>query len=168
MHRQVLPWVLDGVVLGSDVLEVGPGPGVTTEYLRTRVPRLTCVERDRALASRLGTRMPDVTVTCEDATAMSFPDAAFDGAVCLTMLHHLPSPAHQDRLFSELGRVLRAGAPLVGLDSLDSLPLRMLHAFDTFVPVPPDTLCARLERHGFERVDIDVRARDFRFHARRA
>ena len=41
VEMQIMPWVLDGIDLGGDVLEVGPGPGITTELLRTRVPHLT-------------------------------------------------------------------------------------------------------------------------------
>ena len=41
----ILPWTLEGVNLGADLLEVGPGPGVSTDLLRTRVARLTCRDR---------------------------------------------------------------------------------------------------------------------------
>jgi SAM-dependent methyltransferase len=41
---------------------------------------------------------------------MSFPVAAFDGAVCFTMLHHVSSEAMQNRLLAEVARVLRPGA----------------------------------------------------------
>jgi 16S rRNA A1518/A1519 N6-dimethyltransferase RsmA/KsgA/DIM1 with predicted DNA glycosylase/AP lyase activity len=44
VETYILPWTLDGVALGSNVLEVGPGPGATTDLLRTRVENLTCVE----------------------------------------------------------------------------------------------------------------------------
>ena len=46
VETQILPWVLDGVDLGAEVLEVGPGPGITTELLCARVSHLTCVEID--------------------------------------------------------------------------------------------------------------------------
>src|SRR4051812_15081648 len=39
-----VPWVLDGIDLVKDVLEVGPGPGLTMDILSRRVERLTCVE----------------------------------------------------------------------------------------------------------------------------
>jgi len=87
----ILPWVLDGLDIGANVLEVGPGPGVTTDLLRGRVDRPTCVEIDRAFADSLSRRMSghNVTVVRQDATAMSFPDATFDGALSFTMLLHL-------------------------------------------------------------------------------
>src|ERR1022692_1598403 len=37
----ILPWTLEGLDLGSNVLEVGPGPGVSTDLLRSRVAHLT-------------------------------------------------------------------------------------------------------------------------------
>ena len=72
----ILPWVLDGVDVGSNVLEVGPGPGVTTDLLRTRVTHLTCVEIDPTFVHSLSHRMRDknVSVFRQDATSMSFPD----------------------------------------------------------------------------------------------
>jgi hypothetical protein len=57
VETYILPWVLDGLDIGTNVLEVGPGPGVTTDLLRGRVDRLTCVEIDRAFADSLSRRM---------------------------------------------------------------------------------------------------------------
>jgi 16S rRNA A1518/A1519 N6-dimethyltransferase RsmA/KsgA/DIM1 with predicted DNA glycosylase/AP lyase activity len=73
----ILPWVLDDLDIGTNVLEVGPGPGVTTDLLRGRVERLTCVEIDRGFADSLSQRMSghNVTVVRQDATAMSFSTA---------------------------------------------------------------------------------------------
>jgi hypothetical protein len=93
VETYILPWVLDGLEMGANVLEVGPGPGVTTDLLRGRVEHLTSVEIDRGFADSLSRRMSglNVTVVRQDATAMSFPDATFDGAVSFTMLHHVSS-----------------------------------------------------------------------------
>jgi hypothetical protein len=40
VERELLPWALTGRGLGDDVLEVGPGPGLTTDALRRHVARL--------------------------------------------------------------------------------------------------------------------------------
>ncbi|TMF08216.1 MAG: class I SAM-dependent methyltransferase, partial [Chloroflexi bacterium] len=111
MHLGMMPWVLRDVNLGANVLEIGPGPGVTTDWLRERVPALTCVEIDPELASSLKRRLggTNVTVAEGDATQLSFPDASFDSAVCFTMLHHVPSRELQDRLLTEACRVLKPG-----------------------------------------------------------
>lgn len=170
VEMSLLPWVLKGIDLGQDVLEVGPGPGLTTDVLRSRVPRLTCVEIDATLAESLARRMKgtNVSVRREDATAMSLPDASFDGAVSFTMLHHVPSAALQDRLFSEVARVLRPGAIFAGSDSRYSSIFGALHLFDTMVLVDPERLPERLEAAGFRDVRIDVAKSAFRFKARRA
>ena len=34
IEDELLSWVLDGWELGDDLLEVGPGPGLTTDVLR--------------------------------------------------------------------------------------------------------------------------------------
>src|SRR5215475_14320346 len=150
VEKALLPWALKGVELGANLLEVGPGPGLTTNLLRQRVEHLTCVEIDRALADSLARRMADtnVSVLCEDATRMSFPNASFDGAVCFTMLHHVPSVALQDHLLSEVVRVLKPGATFAGSDSVYSRVFGMLHWFDTMVVVDPGTFPQRLERPG--------------------
>jgi len=171
VETYILPWTLEGVHLGSDVLEVGPGPGVTTDLLRSRVARLTCVEVDRSLADALRLKQPhrNVRVVCEDATAMSFPDETFDGAVCFTMLHHVPYIAMQDSLLREVARVLRPGAFFAGTDSLYSRSFRLLHLLDTMVVVDPVTFPARLKAAGFDDIRVDVmRPYAFRFRARRA
>lgn len=169
METHILPWVLDDVDLGSDVLEVGPGPGITTDFLRSRVGHLTCVEIDRALAASLSRRVAgqNVAVLCEDATAMSLPDASFDGAVSLTMLHHIPSAALQDCLLAEVARVLRPGGTFAGTDSVYSTSLRLLHVFDTMVLVDPSTFAHRLAAAGFTDVHVDVNKWAFRFRARK-
>jgi SAM-dependent methyltransferase len=169
VETYVLPWVLEGIDIGSNVLEVGPGPGITTDLLHTRVPQLTCVEIHRGFADSLSRRMKgtNVKVVCEDATAMSFPDASFDGALSFTMLHHVPSPTLQDRLLSEVARVLRPGGIFAGTDSVYSRGFRLLHLFDTMVVVDPATFPQRLEAAGFIDVQVDENPYAFRFRARR-
>jgi len=167
VEKYALPWTLEDVRLGDNVLEVGPGPGVTTDLLRARVAHLTCVEIDRAMADSLSQRTAgqNVTVKCEDATAMSLPAAAFDSVVSFTMLHHVRSAALQDRLLSEVARVLRPGGVFVGSDSVYSHFLRVLHVFDTMVLVDPQTFPARLEAAGFINVRVDTNPYAFRFRA---
>lgn len=171
VRERLLPWVLHGIDLGGDVLEVGPGPGLTSDVLAERTPRLTCVEKDPSLAAALAERMAGVghvEVMEADATDLPFAAGRFSAAVSCTMLHHVPSPALQDRLLGEVARVLAPGGWLVGSDSLTSPLFRLVHWGDTLVPVDPEGFAARLERAGFEAVRVERVSRAFRFRARRA
>jgi len=169
LERQVLPWVLDGVDLGPNVLEVGPGPGLTTNLLRLRVDHLTAIEIDRVLANSLGARLRDTNVSTVrgDATSLPFRDSSFSGAASFTMLHHVPSAVLQDTLFREVRRVLKPGAVFAGVDSLQSVLMRLLHIRDILVPVDPSTLEGRLAAAGFEEISVETDGRAFRFQARR-
>jgi SAM-dependent methyltransferase len=99
---------------------------------------------------------------------MPFPDGAFSAAACFTMLHHVPSADAQNRLFAEVHRVLRRGAPFAGTDSLGrGIRFALLHLGDIRVLVDPDGLPRRLKAAGFEDVSVDVGSDAFRFRARR-
>jgi ubiquinone/menaquinone biosynthesis C-methylase UbiE len=169
VERWIIPWVLESVDLGDDVLEVGPGPGLTTEVLRQQVPRLTVVEIHDELAAALTARFDgsNVEVIRGDATKMELDTDRFSGAVCLTMLHHVPTVEQQDQVFSELHRVLRPGGVLAGQDSLASDELAALHVDDTYVPIDPDTLALRLATAGFADVDVETNEYAVRFRARK-
>lgn len=157
---------VDDLDLGDDVLEIGPGYGVTTQALAQRVPRLTALEIDPELADRLRRRYPatadapaTVAVVTGDATALPFPDGRFSAAVCFTMLHHVPSAQQQDRVFAEVARVLRPGGVFAGSDSVTSARFRLIHAFDVCVPVDPATLPQRLGAAGFAEVSVTASPR---------
>jgi ubiquinone/menaquinone biosynthesis C-methylase UbiE len=167
--EQRVPWALSGVGLGDYALEVGPGPGLTTDLLRANVRHLTALELDQKLAESLRSRLrgSNVEVITGDATAMPFPDAQFSGAVSFTMLHHVPSPELQNKLLREVWRVIEPGGIFVGSDSLQSFFMRLIHIADTLVPVEPDTFGARLEAAGFQVLEIEKNSDAFRFCARR-
>jgi len=171
LETELLPWIENAGDLGDDLLEIGPGPGLTTDILRQRVPKVTAVEIDpslgRALHHRLAGTNVDVLVadaTDEDA---GLPDDRFSAAACFSVLHHMTSAEDQDRLFAQLHRVLRPGGIFVGQDSLDLEPIRAGHADDTFTPVDPDGLAGRLAAAGFSDTRIDTVGFHFRFLSRK-
>jgi SAM-dependent methyltransferase len=167
--RDELPRVLHGVELGDEVLEVGPGPGLTTDLLRTRVPRITAIEIDPRLAQALRQRTlgQGVEVVTGDATAMPFQAARFSAVVSFTMLHHLTSPELQDRLLAEACRVLRPGGVFAGSDSTASFLFRLAHLGDTMVLVDPDRFASRLQAAGFTDAQVRRGNRAFGFQATR-
>jgi SAM-dependent methyltransferase len=167
LQRMLLPWALEGIHLGEEVLEIGPGPGLATDLLRGRTARLTALEIDPRLADSLKRRMQgtNVNVVEGDATRMPFTDGSFSTVVAFTMLHHVPSAALQDQLLAEARRVLRPGGLFTGTDNRASLGFRLAHLGDTMVPVDPDTFAVRLRAAGFGDMAIERRWRSFRFRA---
>jgi len=167
VREDLVPVATEGVDLGEDVLEVGPGFGPATDALAERVPRLTALEIDPRLAVALRKRLGHrVEVREGDGSHLPFADDAFTGAVCFTMLHHVPTPALQDRLFSEVRRVVRPGGTFAGTDSTGrGIGFALLHVGDAKVVVDPERLPARLQAAGFEQARVDWGADALRFRA---
>jgi ubiquinone/menaquinone biosynthesis C-methylase UbiE len=169
LKQWILPGALRDVELGDDVLEVGPGPGRTTDLLMDMVPRLTAVEVDVDLAGALRERMrgTNVDVVHADATDMPFDDDRFTAAVSFIMLHHVPTAEQQDALFAEVARVLQPGRIFAGVDSPDTPEFRAMHVDDVCNPVPADTLEGRLLAAGFAEARVNVNDYVVEFQARR-
>lgn len=144
--------------LGETMLEIGPGPGASTDWLRHRVRRLVAIERDADAAERLRTRFAgtNVEVVDGDAAELPWPDGSFDTVGCFTMLHHVPTRALQQSILAEAYRVLRAGGTFVGSDSLASVDLHHFHAGDTYNPIEPATLLVRLQALGYGPITVVV------------
>jgi SAM-dependent methyltransferase len=172
LRDHILPFAFGDLTidaLGDDVLEVGPGPGLTTDVLLANVPRVTAVELDTELADALAERLAGthLEVVNADATAMPLPDGRFSGAALFTMLHHVPTAESQDALFAEVFRVLRPGALFIALDGVASDEFEGMHTDDIYNPVDPSSVEARMHAAGFG--DVDVRANSWVWacHARR-
>jgi SAM-dependent methyltransferase len=157
IEKEVLPWAVGDRDLGDDVLEVGAGPGLTTDVLRRRVRRLTAVEIDSELAGALRSRLDgtNVEVVEGDATELPLDSNRFSAATTFNMLHHVPSPELQDRVLAELCRVLRPGGILIGTDGIASGTLDEFHVGDVYVPCDPAGMPARLEAAGFVDIQVD-------------
>ena len=168
--QHIIPGTLRDMPLGEDVLELGPGPGRTTELLCRLTPRFTAVELDGPLATALARCLggENVRVVRANATRLPLPAGRFSDVLSLTMLHHVPSAAEQDAVFREALRVLRPGGLFRGMDSLDSEAFRALHEDDICVPLDPATLRDRLLAAGFVAADVDTNPYRLRFEARKA
>ncbi len=93
----------------EDVLEIGGGRGGLTALLYPR-SRVTVVDRDPAYAGAPCNRQPRVRFECADATALPFPDGAFDAVTMFDVLEHI---ADDHRAVGEAVRVLRPGGWLL-------------------------------------------------------
>lgn len=169
IEAKLLPWTLRGVELDQDLLEIGPGPGVTTDVLRNLKCRLTVLEIEAAAAAALQERLKgtDVRVFHGDGAAMPFADDSFSGVVAFTMLHHMATAAAQDNLLSEARRVLCPGGVFAGFDGVHSFLFRLAHLGDAYLPVEPGAFGKRLQAAGFTNVTIERGRGRFRFQAKR-
>lgn len=170
LEADLIPWIDAVADLGDDVLEIGPGPGLTTDILRARTERVTAVEIDDDLAAALTERLAgtNVTVLNGDAAAVDLPTDRFTAATCFSVLHHVPGVEHQDRVLAAILRLLRPGAALFAVDTRDLDWLRDAHHDDVFVPLDESTLADRLRAIGFAEADVEVGEYELRFVARKA
>jgi SAM-dependent methyltransferase len=167
LRTDLLPWVDSVGDLGDHVIEIGPGPGLTTDLVRSRVSSLTAIELDDDLAVALRDRLAgtNVDVLHADATDTGLPSGEFSTVLCFSMLHHMPSPELQDKLFAEVARLLRPGGMFVGVDAIDSDFMRDAHVDDTFVPVGPESVVRRFTAAGLGETVIEPADYQFRFRA---
>jgi SAM-dependent methyltransferase len=168
IQEEVLPFLATITHFGDYVLELGPGPGAATEWLRHRVRQLIAVESDSDAAGRLAQRFErtNVDVVVGDATQLEFPSETFDSVASLTMLHHVPTFWGQQLLLQEAFRVLKPGGVFFGSDSLSSSGLHHFHEGDDYNPVDPASFLVRLQAVGFQQLTIAVDY-DVKFVARK-
>ena len=107
-----------------------------------------------AAAERLGGD-PRFEIRLGDALSLPWPDAAFDAAVCVRVLHHFEDP---EPLIAELGRVVRPGGALVlefaNKRNLKSMARRLLGR-QAWSPFEPGSVAYR--PHHFDHSPVSVR-----------
>jgi ubiquinone/menaquinone biosynthesis C-methylase UbiE len=169
VQNDLIPWGLEGVELGDEVLEIGPGFGATTRLLARRPIKLTVLELDPGYCERLRSMLgDDVAVVRGDATNLPFEDARFSAAVCFTMLHHIPTAELQDQAFNEVARVLQPGGTFAGTDSVGTGPLfKLIHVGDTLNLLDPGRLPHRFADAGLTDATVERGGRSIRFRARK-
>ena len=94
---------------GAGALALALAPFVREVVAVDRVPELLVLARERAAAAG------NVEVVEADATALPFPDGAFDLAGTLRTLHHVHRP---ELVVAELGRVTRPGGHVLVVDQI--------------------------------------------------
>lgn len=107
LERRALARLVDRAArAGDDVLDMPSGYGRAAGILAGGGRRVVAADRSAEMlrAARRREGGPGGHVGA-DARALPFRDAAFDGAVCLRLVQHLPDAAARAAVFGELARV---------------------------------------------------------------
>lgn len=119
-------------------LDIGCGNGRHTELLADHANAAVGVDASRGLldeaVGRAAERGFDASFVQGDAARLPLPDDAFDLAVYVATLHHLPTRADRRASLDELARVLtRGGRALVSAWSTEHSKFDRAEGFDTTV-----------------------------------
>ena len=97
------------VSAGRRVLDLATGPGVAAAAAHARGAAATGVDVSPGMIELARTAHPGVAFEVAEATALPFPDGAFDAVVCNFALGHFPEP---EAALAECARVLAPGGAL--------------------------------------------------------
>ncbi|MFW6368378.1 MAG: class I SAM-dependent methyltransferase [Spirochaetota bacterium] len=126
-----------GRAAGS-VLEIGAGSGLNAPHYRfDRISDLTVTDKsaDRPVLSRalrkVAAPLERIVIQDADATALPFPDNAFDTVVCTLVLCSVPSV---ERAASEMRRVLKPGGTVHFIEHIHTPRVTLKPVFETLTP----------------------------------
>ena len=97
----------------GEVLDAGCGVGhPASGYLANRGFRVTCVDISSKMVERARENVPNATFAQKNIVDLDFPDASFDGVICVYTLWHIPRNTHRD-IIANFHRMLRGSGILV-------------------------------------------------------
>jgi ubiquinone/menaquinone biosynthesis C-methylase UbiE/DNA-binding transcriptional ArsR family regulator len=147
------------------IADLGAGEGMVAQLLAPRVESVTCidssprmVEVGSALAQKNG--LNNLTYKLGDIEQVPLKDNSFDLAFLSQALHHAQ---HPERAVAEAFRILKPGGQLIILDLREHNfeQARELYA-DVWLGFTENTLHSFLKRAGFEKVEVNVVAKEER------
>ena len=98
-----------GVSVGTEVLDVGTGPGVVAAVAVERGAKVTAADAEPSMAEAAARNVPGLDVRVAVLPDLPLPDAGFDAVTGNFVINHAGHPA---AVLTELRRVLRPGGRL--------------------------------------------------------
>jgi ubiquinone/menaquinone biosynthesis C-methylase UbiE len=138
-----------GLEAGDRIVDVGCGTGSLT----FTIPQVADIARVDAIdysevyveAARQRNTDPRISIERADACALPFPEASFDRALALLVLHFVPE---SEQAVTEMSRVVRPGGVVAATvwDSFGGMPNQRMF-WDTAVALDPSAAAARAESY---------------------
>jgi SAM-dependent methyltransferase len=156
---------------GENALDIGCGPGLTTQALAQQIGAtgkvigVDIAAPMLAIALKRCENLPQVSFSQCDILSMPYENASFDIALATQVYEYVEAI---DEALVELARVIRPGGRVLLVDtdwescvwgsSDDARMRRVIDTWNQHIPEPqlPRTLKSRLERAGFDDVKVDV------------
>ncbi|MBL8894018.1 MAG: methyltransferase domain-containing protein [Rhizobiales bacterium] len=147
--RQLAVLFIDfaGLKDGEKILDVGCGTGSLTFALpkAANIAEVSAIDYSPVFVAEAQSRNADARIKIQqgDATALPFPDASFDRAMALLVLHFVPEAP---KAIGEMCRVVRKNGVVAAAvwDHLGGMPV-MRMVLDTLAPL--DEAAMRLRNH---------------------
>lgn len=118
---------------GRSLLDIGCGHGALARSLTRAGAAVTALDPGAEALAAARRAAPDALLVQGAAESLPFGEAAFDGAILLNSLHHVPGPAMEAAL-AEASRVIRPGGTLVVVEPLAEGPF-----FEAMRPLEDET-----------------------------
>ena len=137
--------------LRGRILDVGAGESPWKEWLS---PQCQYQGIDVANAAEYGMHASRADIVYYDGKVIPFPDASFDGAICIEVLEHVERP---EESVAEIARVLREGAVLLLTVPWSARRHHIPHDYHRFTR---ERIGSLLAEHGFAEMEIRERGND--------
>jgi SAM-dependent methyltransferase len=156
---------------GEKALDIGCGPGLTTQALAQQIGTtgkvigVDIAAPMLAIALKRCENLPQVSFSQCDILRMPYENGSFDIALATQVYEYVEAI---DAALIELARVIRPGGRVLLVDtdwessvwasSDDARMRRVIDTWNQHIPEPqlPRTLKQRMERAGFDKVKVDV------------
>lgn len=106
LTNETFPLLLSTVAIGtgSNILEIGSGPGNVSKLLSGTGATVTGIDFSVDMVEIAQKRYPEITFLQADAEQLPFDDNSFDVVIANFVVHHLARP---EKVFREVSRVLK-------------------------------------------------------------